>query len=91
MKIWMILKTPQQEEETDQPQRSTLRPSTDPDVQPLHNLCSCQGTNQPDKLPGRGQQNIQLSYPHSQINFVDILGKTSYLSSIVRNSKTSTR
>ena len=40
-------------EERDLPQRSTLMPSTDPDVLPPHNLCFYQGTDQPDKLPGK--------------------------------------
>lgn len=37
--------------ETDPPQRSTLRQSIKLDVQPPHNLCSCQGTDQLNKLP----------------------------------------
>jgi hypothetical protein len=40
-------------EERDLPQRSTLMPSTDPDVLPPLNLCFYQGTDQPDKLPGK--------------------------------------
>lgn len=42
---------PLEAEEIDQTQKGTLRPSTEPDVQPLHNLCFCQGIDQPDKLP----------------------------------------
>lgn len=38
-------------EEIDLPQKGTLRPSTEPDVQPQHNLCFCQGIDRPDKLP----------------------------------------
>lgn len=40
-------------EEIDLPQRSTLMPSTDPDVLPPHSLCFYQETDQPDKLPGK--------------------------------------
>lgn len=47
----MILMIPLEVEEIDQPQKGTLRLSTDPDVLPLHNLCFCQGIDQPDKSP----------------------------------------
>lgn len=40
-------------EEIDLPQKSTLKPSTDPDVQPPRNLCFYQGTDQPDNLPDK--------------------------------------
>lgn len=52
---------PLEVEERDQPQRSTLRLSEDFDVLQLHNLCSCQGTDQPDKLPGINIKNILAS------------------------------
>lgn len=45
---------PLEVEEIGQPQMSILKLSRDPDVLPPHNLCFYQGTDQPDRLPGKG-------------------------------------
>lgn len=49
----MTLMIPLEEEEIGLPQRGTLRLTIDLDVLPPHSPCFCQGTDQPDMLPGK--------------------------------------
>lgn len=87
----MTLMIPQVKVEIDLPQTGILMLSRDPDALPRHNPCFYQGTDQPDMLPERLNK-FQHNYQYLASNLtVTCNPKDSYLSSIMRNSKTSTR
>jgi hypothetical protein len=54
MKILKTLLSPVGEEGINQLQMGMKKHSADPDVQPLHNLCSCLRNNQPGMSPVDG-------------------------------------
>lgn len=50
------------EQETDQPQKGTLKLSINLDVRPPHNLCSYPGKDQPNMLPAIVEKRSKLSF-----------------------------
>lgn len=62
MKILKTLLSPVGEEGINQLRMGMKKHSADPDVQPLHNLCSCLRIDQPGMSPVDGAKNVLVIY-----------------------------